>query len=313
MSASTELEEPSSIQITGRRGSRRKQAGGNRIHAQHTSLDSPGSGSKGNFVPVALPKATVSALAHVKDSAGRPLSEYFHPKDTVDTHVVTRWASAVVHERLVPTVHSQEQVLISRDIHHHQVRSYILPVVDVKSLPTKHLAPLGPDGELSRFRACAGVTQADPALAGTLIEISASYAHAHFGDIRPTSLHTTETLSAIQRREGAEHLRELIRRSSQAPQRHDPLPPVSQLATQQNTAWLHPPKFQPLKYEHEQGLRNELPSRVVEPHALSKGTSAHQHPNRKASFEPDAERCALLMPQVTPHGKERARQRSLQN
>ncbi|KAI9815360.1 MAG: hypothetical protein M1832_005498 [Thelocarpon impressellum] len=62
--------------------------------------------------------------------------------DTTDTEVITRQAPAVTHETVIPEVHHIREEIITREIHTHDVRHRIQPVVDVQVLPPRHFVPV---------------------------------------------------------------------------------------------------------------------------------------------------------------------------
>lgn len=54
---------------------------------------------------------------------------------------------AVTQETVIPHVHEVREEHIFRDIHHHDVHTYVQPVYDVEVLPARHFVP-GPDDTL---------------------------------------------------------------------------------------------------------------------------------------------------------------------
>lgn len=58
--------------------------------------------------------------------------------NSVDTEVRERYAPAVVHEVVKPTVHHIRDERVTREIHNHSVFHRILPVRDVEILPARH-------------------------------------------------------------------------------------------------------------------------------------------------------------------------------
>merc|ERR1711939_607338 len=58
--------------------------------------------------------------------------------NTVDTDVITKTLPAVTHEHVTPVRHEINEERIFREIHTHEVRHHILPVLDTEFLPTKH-------------------------------------------------------------------------------------------------------------------------------------------------------------------------------
>ncbi|TKX26115.1 hypothetical protein C1H76_1614 [Elsinoe australis] len=77
----------------------------------------------------------------------RHASQEFSPdtsldmSDTQDTTVIETWAPAVTHEKVTKHIHHVREEKIYRDIHTHEVRNHILPVVDVQVLPARHFVP----------------------------------------------------------------------------------------------------------------------------------------------------------------------------
>ncbi|CZT11331.1 uncharacterized protein RCO7_01320 [Rhynchosporium graminicola] len=66
--------------------------------------------------------------------------------NTVDTEVITKTLPAVTHEHVTPVQHEIRQERIFREIHTHEVRHHILPVIDTQILPSKHYI-MSPDGK----------------------------------------------------------------------------------------------------------------------------------------------------------------------
>ncbi|PVH77233.1 hypothetical protein DL98DRAFT_656900 [Cadophora sp. DSE1049] len=65
--------------------------------------------------------------------------------NTVDTDVTTKTLPAVTHEHVTPVRHEIREERIIREIHTHEVRHHILPVLETEFLPTKHYVQ-SPDG-----------------------------------------------------------------------------------------------------------------------------------------------------------------------
>ncbi|KAI9679238.1 MAG: hypothetical protein M1817_005257 [Caeruleum heppii] len=63
-------------------------------------------------------------------------------RNTVDTEIVTRQAPAVTHETVIPNVHHIREEVITKEIHTHDVKHRIQPVVDVQVLPPRHFIPV---------------------------------------------------------------------------------------------------------------------------------------------------------------------------
>lgn len=61
--------------------------------------------------------------------------------NTTDTDETTNQLPAVVHEKIIPTVHHVQEEAITREVHTHDVFHRIQPVIDVEVLPTKHFVP----------------------------------------------------------------------------------------------------------------------------------------------------------------------------
>jgi hypothetical protein len=68
----------------------------------------------------------------------------------------------IVHERDKTLVHYVDYPVISRDVHHHEIRRLIQPVNERVALPTRHLADIGPGR--------------------SLVEVSAEYVFTHLAN-----------------------------------------------------------------------------------------------------------------------------------
>ncbi|KAL2070160.1 hypothetical protein VTL71DRAFT_13186 [Oculimacula yallundae] len=66
--------------------------------------------------------------------------------NTVDTDVITKTLPAVTHEHVTPIQREIIEEQITREIHTHEVRHHILPVIDTEILPAKHYIN-SPDGK----------------------------------------------------------------------------------------------------------------------------------------------------------------------
>jgi hypothetical protein len=74
--------------------------------------------------------------------------------DTTDTHVRTKYAPAVTHETVEPTVRHIREEQITREIHNHDVFHRILPIRDVEVLPSRHFVRAS-NGDLEEIPAAA--------------------------------------------------------------------------------------------------------------------------------------------------------------
>ncbi|KAK0120406.1 hypothetical protein ONS96_010621 [Cadophora gregata f. sp. sojae] len=61
--------------------------------------------------------------------------------NTVDTDVTTKTLPAVTHEHVTPVRHEVREERVVREIHTHEVRHHVLPVLDTEILPTRHYVP----------------------------------------------------------------------------------------------------------------------------------------------------------------------------